>query len=276
MLEDRDAFLEYLNNSLNQEDPSGELSAARAAGSADLSSVLFLLGVLPGANGRAPEPCLILNKRSKQIRQPGDLCCPGGGISEPVDSLLATLLKLPFSPLAKWRKWRHLRSGHPNLSHIFAKLVATGLREGFEEMRLNPLGVDIMGILPLQELIMFHRTIFPVIGWIRHQTRFFPNREVERIIIIPLRELIQNGNYARYRLEFKINHHYRADGDEEDFPCFVHNSRAGMELLWGATYRITIDFLRLIFDYSPPEMTTLPVFNGTIRQPYLTGQGDRV
>ena len=45
------------------------------------SCVMLLLGPHTVANGGPPDPCLILNKRSQRVRQPGDLCCPGGGIT---------------------------------------------------------------------------------------------------------------------------------------------------------------------------------------------------
>jgi hypothetical protein len=45
-----------------------------------------------------------------------------------------------------------------------------------------------------------------------------------------------------------------------------------MEVLWGATYRITVGFLENIFDFNPPALKTLPVVEGALDQMYLTGQ----
>ena len=59
------------------------------------SVVLFLLGNCPAESGDRPEPCLILNKRSARVRQAGDLCCPGGGITPGLDRPAAGLLKYP-------------------------------------------------------------------------------------------------------------------------------------------------------------------------------------
>ena len=72
--------------------------------SAQISAVLFLLG--PGTDGK---PVLILNKRSRHVRQPSDLCCPGGGVRPALDSFLARWLRLPAPPLSRWPKgfwWR--------------------------------------------------------------------------------------------------------------------------------------------------------------------------
>ena len=40
-------------------------------------------------------------------------------------------------------------------------LFAASIRESFEEMGLNPFGVQFLGPLPPQRLVMFHREIFP-------------------------------------------------------------------------------------------------------------------
>ena len=55
------------------------------------SSVLLLLGETVPEEGGIPEVCIILNKRSKEVKQPGDLCCPGGAI-EKFDRFLSRLL----------------------------------------------------------------------------------------------------------------------------------------------------------------------------------------
>ena len=53
------------------------------------SSVLLLLGnnCDPGQSYRGP--CFIFNKRSSKVKQPGDLCFPGGRINPRLDRFLA-------------------------------------------------------------------------------------------------------------------------------------------------------------------------------------------
>src|SRR5512134_1427174 len=69
------------------------------------SAVLLLLG--PGLTLESRHDiCLILNKRSRRVRQPGDLCCPGGSISLPIDLRLSRLLMMPLLPLTRWPNWR--------------------------------------------------------------------------------------------------------------------------------------------------------------------------
>lgn len=230
------------------------------------SAVLFLLG------GGGTEPVLILNKRSRRVKQPGDLCCPGGSISPRMDLLAAKLLGLPLLPLGNWPPWREWRRSQPADARRLAILLATCLRESFEEMRLNPLGVRFLGPLPAQRLIMFRRIIFPMAGWVSGQRQFVPNWEVEKIVRIPLRCLLNPSHYARYRLSFSAPVATQFKRRTEDFPCFVFGEGDGRELLWGATFRVVMVFLELVFGFRPPALEQLPVVSGRIRRHYLTGR----
>ncbi len=154
-----------------------------------------------------------------------------------------------------------------------ALLLAAGLREGLEEMRLNPLGVTFLGPLPRQRLQMFDRVIYPMAGWISRQKRFFPNWEVEKIVYIPLRDLLNADRYGCYRLQMGTRQNHRMKGTRRDFPCFLYQKQNEKEVLWGATYRMTLLFLELIFGFSPPPMETLPVIEGALDDKYLTGAG---
>ncbi len=236
-----------------------------------VSAVLFLLGAGPGKG-----PTLILNKRSQHVRQPGDLCCPGGGVSPSIDHLLAKWLRLPGTPLSRWAQKIRWRPYHQPDRSKLALLLATALREGFEEMRLNPFGVSFLGPMPAQRLVMFKRAIYPLVGWVNRQRHFFPNWEVDKIIRIPVAALFDIGNYARYRISFKVGPKGMPDTPYRDMPCFVHRQNGQDELLWGATYRITEQFLATVFGYAPPSMASLPVIHRRLDQNYLLrGSRDR-
>ena len=118
---------------------------------------------------------------------------------------------------------------------------------------------------------MFPRVIFPMVVWIIRQNRFFPNWEVERIVYIPLRDLLNPEFYACYRLHFKMSHESRSPGFTQDFPCFCHESGQGREVLWGATYRIVTAFLDMVFEFRPPDVASLPVIYGELDDRYLNG-----
>jgi hypothetical protein len=122
---------------------------------------------------------------------------------------------------------------------------------------------------------MFPRVLYPMVVWIRRQTRFFPNWEVDRIVHIPLRNLLKPEFYACYRLRFKTSRESLSTGLTQDFPCFCHESEGGKEVLWGVTYRIVTAFLELVFEFSPPDITALPVIHGALDENYLNGAAYR-
>jgi len=234
------------------------------------SAVLFLL--VPGCeNNQGPaEPCLVLNKRSDRVRQPGDLCCPGGSISVKKDSKLAKLLCLPFTPLTRWRFWHRWIQSRNQESSNLSFLLATGLRESYEEMRLNPFRLQFLGPLAPQQLVMFERTIFPLVCWVPHQKKFKLNWEVDQILNVPVRHLLEPANYARFHLTIDSRRKDKASS-ERVFPCFVLDGENGPERLWGVTYRITMAFLETVFDFKEPDIDFLPEVDIRLGRNYLTG-----
>ena len=237
------------------------------------SAVLFLIGMHCQEQDFSDVPCLILNKRSLKVKQPGDLCCPGGSISSRVDAFLSKFLYLPGSPLTRWPYWQQWHKLRRHETQDLALLFATCLREGFEEMRLNPLGVKFLGPLPQQQLIMFHRVIYPMVCWINRQKRFSPNWEVEKVVYIPFKDLLNPSLYARYRLNIETSKENEKHPDIRDYPCFIQQSEDSTEVLWGATFRITMVFLEIVFGFTPPDIKSLPVLSGSLDENYLTGNG---
>ena len=235
------------------------------------AGVVMLLGHKPVGTHPVGEPCIVLNKRSLKVRQPGDLCFPGGSMDPYIDPYLSRFFSLPFVSLGLWRHWGHWKRNHRRQARLLSVLWATGLRESFEEMRLNPFGLRFLGPLPPQPLVMFKRTIYPLVGWIKRQKRFFPNWEVEKVLYIPIRDLLNPNFYGRYRLWMGGHPGQGATGSVQDFPCFVLQTQK--DILWGATYRITMDFLESVFAFTPPAIQTLPVVEGALDETYLTGKG---
>jgi hypothetical protein len=234
------------------------------------SSVLLLLGEFSPRKGAVCEPGIILNKRSQSVRQPGDLCCPGGGL-EKWDNLLARLLAARGSTLYKWPGWPQLKDAHPQEAAFLSLLYAAALREGWEEMRINPFGLTFLGLLPTQRLVMYKRSIHPMAVWISAQKRFRLNSEVERIVRFPLRALLDTSNYGCYRIEVPSRIKGRLESESADFACFVYPVEGRKELLWGATFRIVTRFLEMIFGFKVPEITHLPLIPGRLDKHYMTG-----
>ena len=138
---------------------------------------------------------------------------------------------------------------------------------------MNPFGVKFLGPLPPQKLIMFERVIYPMVGWIVGQKRFTPNWEVEKVLYIPLRKLLVPSNYACYRLNIQSRHATEENSIIKDFPCFLYEHNDSVEKLWGATFRITMVFLEIVFGFKPPDIESLPVIHGALDENYLTGNG---
>jgi len=271
--EDTFSFIKNIIAALHENNHDERFFSGNIKYSSSASAVLFLLGLMGDNRRFPPEPCLILNKRSWKVKQAGDLCCPGGSIFSGLDSFLAKLLYLPGSSLSNWPYWRKWRKQQHRQSRRLALLLATSLREGFEEMRLNPFGVKFLGPLPPQQLVMFKRIIYPMVCWVSRQKRFSPNWEVAKVLYIPLRNLLKHSNYACYRLNIKTNHENQKNAMVKDFPCFLHAHDDRIEKLWGATFRITMVFLEIVFGFKPPDIKSLPVVHGTLDKNYLTGNG---
>ena len=86
-----------------------------------------------------------------------------------------------------------------------------------------------------------------------------------------LRDLLDSKNYARYRLNIDQVPEQRQKPGLHDFPCFLLRDGDTTENLWGATFRITMAFLEVVFGFKPPDMDSLQVVNGTLDLHYLTG-----
>lgn len=236
------------------------------------SSVLLLLGWLPAVNGRGHRVHLILNERSRKVKQSGDLCCPGGAVEPRLDPLLARLATLPGSQLKRWPCWRRLQRSDSRAARKLGLYWATCLRESWEEMRLNPFKVQFMGVLPPQRLLLFRRVMQPLVGWVKGQEEFVPNWEVSKVVAIPVSDLFDCGRHARYRMYVDPELGRRIHRTTQDFPCFLHQNGPHVEILWGATFRIVLLLLEKLFDFTPPDPETLPIVPGVLDEGYINGR----
>jgi len=144
-----EALREHISEALHQKSLEGGGFPEDVFLSPVTSSVLFLLG---GHCNGSSEPCVVFNKRSLRVRQPGDLCFPGGRVAPRLDFFLSKVLKSPLSPLARWRFWPQWRDHRREQAKRLSLLLATSLRESVEEMRLNPFGVTFLGPMPSEDL----------------------------------------------------------------------------------------------------------------------------
>lgn len=268
---DAQSLKEHISGALYGKAGSACLYPPDIATSSWTSSVLFLMGD-QCENGKRPgDPCVILNKRSVRVRQPGDLCFPGGRIDPRIDTLVSKVVRWPLSLLSRWSYWPRWQEEHgKEEAGRLCLVLATALRESVEEMRLNPFGLTFLGPMPSQDLSMFKRVLYPMVVWVNRQRRFFPNWEVEKIVRVPLRNLLDSGTYACYRIRF---FHPHQGTFVQEFPCFLHETGGEREILWGVTYRIVTAFLESAFGFRPPALERLPVVQGRMSETYLHGAG---
>jgi len=271
LLKDRSKLLHHVINTLGDRPGQENIFSNREVEWGNTAGVVMLLGQISAGTDLDAKPCIVLNKRSLKVRQPGDLCFPGCSMAPHIDPYLARLFSLPLASLGLWRHWDSWKKSHPRQAKSMSIIWATGLRESFEEMRLNPFGVRFLGPLPPQPLVMFKRTIYPMVGWIKRQKRFFPNWEVEKVVYVALQDLLNPNLYGRYRIRMGGASGKGQAGAVQDFPCFRLQAQNRKEILWGATYRITLDFLEYVFGFKPPATETLPVVEGALDENYLTG-----
>jgi len=109
----------------------------------------------------------------------------------------------------------------------------TALREVEEEIGINPDDVKVLGRLANLITISYFR-VTPVVGVVKWPTVFrLGEHEVARVFTIPLGWLANASN----RWQFEIGEMRRS--------VIAYHPYDG-ELLWGATARMTVDFLKVL------------------------------
>ena len=244
-------------------------------GSADrwlAAGVILLLHYHEG-DGRESGFVLQLIKRSSMVPQPGDISCPGGMLHPVADRMLRHLISSGLTPIMQG-KARSLASarGVKTLEHI-SLFLTNALREAWEEIHVNPLNIRFLGALPSRELYVFSRIIFPVVGLVRRSWTFQPNREVERVIEIPLKALFDRDRYGTLTVEIESSLPFRHEIEPvRNFPCFFYTPPGGREeILWGATMSIVMNFLEIVFGFILPEKNSNRVVRKSLRPDYATG-----
>ena len=240
----KDALLKKILKSIETESKS---SAKNNKTNADIAAVLIALRT--DAKG---EHEILLTRRSHKVAQPGDYSFPGGHIDPLPDSLLAGVLRI----LPGGRKI------HKNKHGAACLLAATAVREAWEEIRLNPFRLRLIGQLPLQELINFRKAIHPVLAFTTQTSGYRCNDEVEELIFVKIDELLNPDRYSALRVNLPT-------GPKETI-CF--HPPGAPHFIWGATLFILLDFLHRAFDFTPPEWENLPLIEYTLPEGYLPGE----
>jgi hypothetical protein len=213
-----------------------------------------------------------LIKRSSRVSQPGDLSCPGGMIHPIVDRLLRPLLIHGPLPIIRGPARVHALRQGPKSFRAVTLFLANALRESWEEIRLSPCHVRFLGPLPTYRLTRFRRTIFPLAGFVEKPQPPRLNREVEKIVEIPLATFFREDLIGCYTLSGPDAAATALTGPLR-YPCLIHkNPAGGEEILWGATFYILVQFLTIVMDYHLPDWTRGPLIRRTLSAEYLNGR----
>ena len=223
----------------------------------------------PGSSSAKGSFLFQLIKRSSTVPQPGDLSFPGGMLQPVLDRILKPLVTHGPFPIIRGHARKYAVSQNADAFGLISLFLTNALRESWEEIRLPPSRVVFLGPLPTYNLTLFRRTIFPVAGFVENPGLLHPNREVEKIVEIPLSSFYQEERIGCYQI---------VDGRSDmkhplQYPCLIHNEPdGGEEVLWGATFNIIVQFLEIVLNYRLPEWKNGPVIKRDIKPEYLTGR----
>ena len=278
LFKSRDAFLTQVTDRLGTypSDFQPEIARIRASektvtpqlAAGVLLPLLFRESPCRGGSSEAGEFVFQLIKRSSFVTQPGDLSCPGGMIHPVIDRLLRPLLIHAPLPTVRNRARAYALNRGQHSFRITTLFLANALREAWEEIGLPPWRVRYLGPLPTYSLTRFRRTIFPLAGYVETAGPPRPNREVEKIVEIPLSAFFEEGRIGCYMLSVPD------PGDPGvsipmRYPCLIHRNPDGEEeILWGATFHIATRFLAIVMDYQLPDWINGPVVRRTLRPDY--------
>jgi len=280
-LSDKEAFLDLVIEKLAHS-PIDFLEKAPGHGDAPgVSPVRRTAGVLLLLNFNEKEPYsrsphgdfhFLLIKRSSTVAQPGDLSCPGGMLSPVWDSLLDKLVRGGCFPNLKGRGLAYAAARDKEIYRLITLYLTNAMREAWEEIRLSPFNLRFLGPLSTYDLLLFKRTIFPLVGFTKHPWRVNTNHEVEQIIEIPLRSFFDQANFGRYIIGFR-DPQQSADLRYGEFPCLIcRDSQDHEQILWGATFYIIINFLKTVCGYELDPSRSQRIIRRHLPDNYAQGQ----
>lgn len=253
--------------SIDYKETNSRIDQSRQEGSGHLKAAVVLLLNFK-KNGDKSEYVFQLIKRSQKVSQGGDISCPGGMLQPKQDSFLNTILNTGILPAIHGRKASRTQKVDRETASLINLFLTNALREAWEEIGLNPLNTRYLGALPSYTLSMLARTIFPVVCITRRQFSYKLSSEVEKILEIPLSFFFAGDNYAMLDVNMSL-------GNGEPFqyqtPCLVIPDGGGNEdILWGATFNIIQNFLRIISDNSLPSGYSSRIYSKVLTPKYIS------
>jgi 8-oxo-dGTP pyrophosphatase MutT (NUDIX family) len=222
------------------------------------------------SNQENPEYVFQLIKRSEKVTQAGDISCPGGILHPRIDKIIGYFLKTGIIPDMRKKTLNYDACKDKETNSLIRLFLTNALREAWEEIGLIPFNILFLGALPCYSLTSFAITIYPLVCLTPKPFRYQLSSEVDKILEIPLSFFFQNSNYAS--LEIKTPMVNSASGRNNKLPCLViPDGRENFDILWGATFNIITNFLRIISDDSLPLPSSSRTIEKVLSNSYISG-----
>ena len=231
------------------------------------AGVVLLINYRSDQNGS--EYVFQLIKRSNAVTQAGDISCPGGIVHPGLDRIMSYLLKTGIIPPVHGHNLNSSQFRDKEAASLIRLFLTAALREAWEEVGLNPFNVIFLGALPCYSLSLLARTIFPVVCLTAKPFPYKLSSEVDKILEIPISFFFQRSNYAL--LEIKTSLVNNTEHLQYQLPCLViPDGLGGEDILWGATFNIITNFLRIISDDRLPLASPSRTINKVLTNNYIS------
>lgn len=259
------------NVPLDYKERNSLIDKSRQEGSAHLKAAVVLLLNFKKINGQ-PEYVFQLIKRSQNVSQAGDISCPGGMLQPKHDNFLSSFLKTGMLPTLRGNTAKRIQKVNGETAELIRLFLTNALREAWEEIGLNPLNTKYLGALPSYSLSLLARTIFPVVCVTRKPFIYKLSSEVEKILEIPLNFFFQSSNYGMLDVTTSLGEN--AEPMRYQTPCLaIPDENGNNDILWGATFNIIHNFLRIISDDCVPTDYSSRTFKKVLTLKYISPRG---
>lgn len=275
LLKQKDNFLSFVTEKLDSaaidyKEKNLQIEKASQSGAPVLKAGVVLLLHYKKMQGKS-EYVFQLIKRSEKVSQGGDISCPGGMLQPGLDNILSRFIRAGIIPGIRKRIADYSRTGDNESISLISLFLSTALREAWEEVGLNPFNTIFLGALPSYSLSLFARTIFPVVCATPQPFSYRLSSEVEKILEIPVSFFFNSDNYAV--LNIKASYGKYEEPLQYQMPCLViPDGPEGKDILWGATFNIITNFLRIISDDNLPSPSSSRILDKVLTVNYISGK----
>ena len=270
----KDVFPRFVANkldavALDYKDKHAMIANSKSVPTQLAAGIVLLINYRPNHN--VSQYVFQLIKRSNTVSQGGDISCPGGIVHERLDRIMSHLLKTGILSDIHGHNLNSSQFRDKKNADLIRLLLTTALREAWEEIGLNPFNVKFLGALPCYSLSFLARTIFPVVCLTTKPFQYKLNSEVEKILEIPVGFFFDQSNYAV--LDIKTAATNNPEHLLYQMPCLVFpEGQGGEDILWGATFNIITNFLRIISDDTLPTPSSSRTIDKVLTNNYMTGK----